>query len=163
MLPKTRLAEGFDLQRGYIEAVVMAPSGPIRIYCTHLSHVGPAQRLPQVEALLAAVRDAAAWGATWDGGGPAGFMFQETAPAMPEAAIVAGDFNFTPDHVEYPKIVEAGLVDACSRMSGETFPGEGRIDHVFVTPALASKVTRARVDSSTPASDHWPVFVELAL
>ena len=40
MLPKTRLAEGFDLQRGYIEAVVMAPSGPIRIYCTHLSHVG---------------------------------------------------------------------------------------------------------------------------
>jgi endonuclease/exonuclease/phosphatase family metal-dependent hydrolase len=26
MLPKTRLASGFDLQRGYIEAVVMAPS-----------------------------------------------------------------------------------------------------------------------------------------
>lgn len=44
MLSKTRLAEGFDLQRGYIEAVVMAPSGPIRIYCTHLSHVGPVQR-----------------------------------------------------------------------------------------------------------------------
>ena len=163
MLPKTRLAEGFDLQRGYIEAVVMAPSGPIRIYCTHLSHVGPAQRLPQVEALLAAVRDADARGATWDGGGPEGFVFQETAPAMPEAAIVAGDFNFAPDHAEYPKIAEAGLVDACSRMSDETFPGEGRIDHVFVTPALAFKVTRARVDSSTPASDHWPVFVELAL
>jgi len=163
MLPKTRLAEGFDLQRGYIEAVVMAPSGPIRIYCAHLSHVGLVQRLPQVEALLAAVRDADTTGATWDGGGPAEFMFQEMAPAMPQAAIVAGDLNFTPDHVEYPKIAEAGLVDACSRMSGETFPGEGRIDHVFVTPGLASKVTCARVDSSTPASGHWPVFVELAL
>lgn len=109
------------------------------------------------------MRDADAKGATWDGGGPAAFMFQETAPVMPEAAIVAGDFNFTPDHVEYPKIAEAGLVDACSRMSSETFRGEGRIDHVFVTPALASKVTRARVDPSTPASDHWPVVVELAL
>lgn len=163
MLPKTRLAQGFDLQRGYIEAVVTAPSGPIRIYCTHLSHVGSAQRLPQVEALLAAVRDADAKGATWDGGGPAEFMFQEPPPPMPGAAIVAGDFNFTPDHVEYPKITEAGLVDACRRMDGETFPGEGRIDHVFVTPDLAPKVTRAWIDAGTPASDHRPVFVDLAL
>ena len=162
MLPKTRLAEGFDLQRGYIEAVVTMPSGPIRIYCTHLSHIGPAQRLPQVDALLAAVRDADAKGATWDGGGPTEFIFQETAPAMPEAAIVAGDLNFTPDHIEYPKIINSGLVDACSRMDGETCPGEGRIDHVFVTPDLAPKVTRACVNASTPASDHWPVFVELA-
>ncbi|MGE5150636.1 MAG: endonuclease/exonuclease/phosphatase family protein, partial [Rhodospirillaceae bacterium] len=122
MLPKTRLLEGFDLQRGYIEAVVMAPSGPIRIYATHLSHVGSAQRLPQVEALLAAVRDAHSKGATWDGGGPNEFMFQETPPAIPEAAIVAGDLNFTSDHVEYPKMIAAGLIDACSRMRGETFP-----------------------------------------
>jgi endonuclease/exonuclease/phosphatase family metal-dependent hydrolase len=163
MLPKTRLAHGFDLQRGYIEAVVMAPSGPLRIYCTHLSHIGSGQRLPQVEALLAAVRDADAKGATWDGAGPEEFLFQEPALPMPAAAIVAGDFNFTPDHVEYPRITAAGLVDACSRMSGETFPGEGRIDHVFVTPDLAPKVTRAWVDSATPASDHWPVFVDFAL
>ena len=162
MLPKTRLAQGFDLQRGYIEAVVTAPSGPIRIYCTHLSHIGPAQRLPQVEALLAAVREADAKGATWDGAGPPEFMFQEPALPMPEAAIVAGDFNFTPEHIEYPKIVASGLVDACSQMSGETFPGEGRIDHVFVTPGLAPKVMRAWVDSKTPASDHWPVFVDFA-
>jgi endonuclease/exonuclease/phosphatase family metal-dependent hydrolase len=163
MLPKTRLAEGFDLQCGYIEAVVMAPAGPIRIYGTHLSHVGPAQRLLQVEALLAAARDADAKGATWDGGGPDEFMSQETPPAMPQAAIVAGDFNFTADHIEYPKIAAAGRVDACARMSGETFPGEGRIDHVFVTPDLAPKVKRAWVDAGTPASDHWPVFVEFAL
>jgi endonuclease/exonuclease/phosphatase family metal-dependent hydrolase len=163
MLPKTRLAEGFDLQRGYIEAVIAAPSGPIRIYCTHLSHVGSAQRLPQVDTLLAAVRDPDAKGATWDGGGPAEFMFQETAPKMPEAAIVAGDFNFTPDHVEYPEIINSGLVDACRNIGGETFPGEGRIDHVFVTSGLASKVTRAWVDAGTLASDHWPVFVDLAL
>jgi endonuclease/exonuclease/phosphatase family metal-dependent hydrolase len=162
MLPKTRLPQGFDLQRGYIKAVVMAPSGPFRVYCAHLSHIGPAQRLPQVEALLAAVSDADAAGATWDGAGPAEFLFHEPALAMPEAAVVAGDFNFTPGHVEYPKITAAGLVDACRLAAGESFPGEGRIDHVFVTPDLAPKVTRAWIDDDSPASDHWPVFVELS-
>ena len=150
MLPKTRLAEGFDLQRGYIEAVVMAPSGPIRIYCTHLSHVGPAQRLPQVEALLAAVRDADTKGATWDGGGPAEFMFQETAPAMPEAAIVAGDLNFTPDHVEYPKMVAAGLVDVCGRMEGRDLPRRGP-DRPCVRDARSCAEGHARLGRSEHA------------
>jgi endonuclease/exonuclease/phosphatase family metal-dependent hydrolase len=131
------------VQRGYIEAVVAAPSGPLRVYCAHLSHIGPPQRLPQVAALLAAVANADAVGATWDGVGPAEFMSQEPAPAMPEAAIVAGDFNFASGHPEYPHVTAAGLVDACGRVEGESFRGEGRIDHVFVTPDLAPKVRRA--------------------
>ena len=158
MLPKTRLAAGFDLQRGYIEAVVVAPSGPLRIYCTHLSHLGAEQRAPQIEALLAAVGSAAQTGATWDGTGPEDFIFHESELPVPASAIVAGDFNCTPDL--------PGLEDAW-RLAGnaekETFPGEGRIDHVFVTPDLAPKVTRAWIGQDNPASDHWPVFVELAL
>ncbi len=47
MLPKTRLASGFDLQRGYIEAVRHGANRPLRIYCAHLSHVSPVQRMPQ--------------------------------------------------------------------------------------------------------------------
>ena len=31
MLPKTRMGDTFDLQRGYIEAVIAAPSGAIRV------------------------------------------------------------------------------------------------------------------------------------
>jgi endonuclease/exonuclease/phosphatase family metal-dependent hydrolase len=167
MLPKTRLAAGFDLQRGYIEAVVMAPSGPLRIYCTHLSHVGPAQRLPQVEALMAAVKSYEMAGATWDGAGSGGFLFQEPALAVPAAAIVAGDLNFTPKHSEYPRVAASGLVDAWQAVGNseegvDSFPGEGRIDHVFVTPDLAPRVTRAWIDHGTPASDHWPLFVEFA-
>ena len=167
MLPKKRLASEFDLQRGYIEAVVMAPEGPLRIYCTHLSHVGSEQRLPQVEALMVAVRDCEMTGATWDGEASETFLFQEPAPAVPTAAIVAGDLNFTPHHPEYGRMSAAGLRDTWQAAgNGETgvesFPGRGRVDHVFATPDLASRVSRAWIDHSTPASDHWPVFVEFA-
>lgn len=167
MLPKTRLAAGFDLQRGYIEAVVTAPTGPLRIYCTHLSHIGPAQRLPQVEALTAAVKACGTVGATWDGAGPEAFLLRETELAVPAAAIVAGDLNFTPTHPEYPRLAASGLVDAWQaagkdEQDVDSFPGEGRIDHVFVTPDLAPRVTRAWIESGTPASDHWPLFVEFA-
>lgn len=167
MLPKTRLAAGFDLQRGYIEAVVMAPSGPLRIYCTHLSHVSPAQRLPQVDALMEAVKECERVGGTWDGAGADSFLFHETEPAVPASAIVAGDFNFTPTDREYPRLAASGLVDAWQAAGNgeqgvDSFPGEGRIDHVFVTPDLAPRVVRAWIDHGTPASDHWPLFVELA-
>jgi endonuclease/exonuclease/phosphatase family metal-dependent hydrolase len=65
MLPKKRSDDTFDLQRGYIEAVVAAPSGPLRVYCTHLSHISARERLPQISALVDAVERAADTGATW--------------------------------------------------------------------------------------------------
>jgi len=58
LLPKTRLVTGFDLQRGIVEAVVEAPSGPLRVHSVHLSHVGAQQRLPQVRALMDTVLNA---------------------------------------------------------------------------------------------------------
>jgi len=167
MLPKTRSADRFDLQRGYIESVIAAPSGPLRVYCTHLSHVATTHRLPQVTALLEAVERAADTGATWDATAPDSFLFQEPSLPVPASAIVAGDFNFTPVHPEYP-VATAHLKDAW-RVSGnpeegvESCPGDGRIDHVFVTPDLAAKVKRAWIGTGTVASDHWPVFVEFDL
>jgi endonuclease/exonuclease/phosphatase family metal-dependent hydrolase len=164
MLPKTRLTDRFDLQRGYIEAVIAVPSGALRVYCTHLSHIGAAQRLPQIDALLKAVGDAETVGATWDTTGPETFLFQEPSLAVPASAIVAGDMNFTPKHPEYPRVLAAGLADAWraagnSEEEVDSFPREGRIDHVFTTPDLAKKVTGARIGYGIPASDHWPVFV----
>lgn len=179
MLPKTRLVKAFDLQRGYIEAVIAAPSGPLRIYCTHLSHVGPQQRLPQVATLMDAVNDAATRGGTWDAAAPADFVFQDPAPDVPVAAIVAGDFNFTPTHSEYPLIcgtpspygrltTARHLTDAWTAAGNaeeevESFPREGRIDHVFITHDLVPKVKKAWIGHGVPASDHWPVFVEFDL
>ena len=179
MLPKVRLATLFDLQRGYVEAVVAAPSGPLRVYSTHLSHVGAQQRLPQVAALMDAVNRAPVTGGTWDATAGATFMFQEPAPAVPASAIVAGDFNFTPADPEYPLVCGAPgkrgrlataehLSDAWSAAGNneedvDSFPREGRIDHVFVTHDLAPRVKSARIGYGINASDHWPVFVELDL
>ena len=167
MLPKKYARTTFDLQRGFIEAVVAVPSGPIRVYCTHLSHVSPLERLPQINALLENVEHARDVGPTWDAMAPKTFMFQERPLPVPAPAIVAGDFNFIPTHPEYPRVVAAGLADAWraagnSEEDVDSFPREGRIDHVFVTPDLAPKVKRAWIGYGIPASDHWPVFVEFA-
>jgi endonuclease/exonuclease/phosphatase family metal-dependent hydrolase len=167
MLPKTRLTDRFDLQRGYIEAVIAVPSGALRVYCTHLSHVGAEQRLPQIEALMKAAQVAPDVGGTWDGAAPKTFLFQDASLPVPSSAIVAGDFNFTPAHPEYP-LATAQLKDAWraagnSEEEVDSFPREGRIDHVFVTPDLASKVKRAWIGYGIVASDHWPVFVEFDL
>jgi endonuclease/exonuclease/phosphatase family metal-dependent hydrolase len=179
MLPKVRLATTFDLQRGFIEAVVAAPSGPLRIYSTHLSHVGAQQRLPQVAALMDAVNRAPSNGGTWDAAAGETFMFQEPAPPVPASAIVAGDFNFTPAHLEYPLVCgtpstygrlataehlsDAWIAAGNSEEGVESFPREGRIDHVFVTHDLAPRVRKAWIGHGIEASDHWPVFVEFDL
>jgi hypothetical protein len=43
---------------------------------------------------MEAVKGCETAGATWDGAGPDGFLFQDPALAVPASAIVAGDFNF---------------------------------------------------------------------
>jgi endonuclease/exonuclease/phosphatase family metal-dependent hydrolase len=179
MLPKTRLMDVFDLQRGYIEAVIDAPFGALRVYCTHLSHVGPQQRLPQVGALMEAVNGARVRGATWDAAGPDSFMFQEPAFEVPSSAIVAGDFNFTPADPEYPLVCgapnkhgrlataehlfDAWIAAGNTEEEVDSSPRDGRIDHVFVTHDLVPKVKRAWIDYASKGSDHWPVFVEFDL
>lgn len=179
LLPKTQLVECFDLQRGFVEAAVATPSGPLRVYSVHLSHVGPQQRLPQVRALMDTVMNAERAGSTWDSAGTGTFMFQERRPDVPRSAILAGDFNFTPVHPEYPLVcgemssygrlgTALHLADAWTAAGNsedevDSFPREGRIDHVFVTPDLAPKVKRAWIGYGVNASDHWPVFVEFDL
>lgn len=179
LLPKNALVDRFDLQRGFVEAAIDAPFGPLRVHSVHLSHVGPQQRLPQVRALMDTVMNAERTGSTWDSAGGGTFMFQEPRPEVPRSAILAGDFNFTPAHPEYPLIcgevspqygrlaTTMHLADAWTAAGNtedvDSFPREGRIDHVFVTPDLAPKVKKAWIGYGIQASDHWPVFVEFDL
>lgn len=169
LLPKTILSAEFDLQRSVVEAVISAPSGALRVYSLHLSHLAPGQRLPQIAALLELVHGAARRGGVWDNAATDLLVFSEPAPPVPASAVVMGDFNFTHTDPEYPMMGRAvagdGLVDAWSQAGNaedrESFPDYGRIDHCFVTADLASRVRRAWIDDTTPASDHYPLFVEI--
>ncbi len=179
LLPKEQLVGCFDLQRGFVEAAIDTPSGPLRVYSVHFSHVGPQQRLPQVRALMETVLNAERVGPTWDSAAGDMFMFQERRPDVPRSAIVAGDFNFTAAHPEYPLVcgemsvygrlgTAMHLADAWSAAGNsedgvESFPTEGRIDHVVVTHDLAPKVKKAWIGHGIMASDHWPLFVEFDL
>ena len=60
-------------------------------------------------------------------------------------------------------LADAWIAAGNSEEEVNSFPREGRIDHVFVTHDLAPKVRKAWIDYGTNASDHWPVFVEFDL
>lgn len=185
LLPKRSLAGVFDLQRSVTEAVIEAPGGALRVYSAHLSHISAGQRLPQVRALLdfvaAAPRDGGAWDASHDD--PDWLDGMATA-ALPEPAVVLGDFNMTPDSAEYALICgerdpvrgrlpgvdqlrDAWVLAGHREGTGATFPADPttlrHIDHIFVTPSLAARVTRAFVAEDAVGSDHNPIFVELSI
>jgi endonuclease/exonuclease/phosphatase family metal-dependent hydrolase len=175
-LPHNSLVNHFDLQRGVVEAVIDAPGLSLRVYSVHLSHVSSRQRLPQARALMEFVQGAAN-GSPWDGKAGDGFIFQDAAPPMPQAAIVMGDMNCTQDDPEYALMAgyhaarrgrltrQDQLIDAWTALGNdeyvESFPREGRIDHCLVSPSLQPALMRAWIDQSANGSDHWPMFVEL--
>ena len=69
LLPKYATLTQHSIQQGALEAVIaFERAGPVRIYSVHLSHLGPALRLPQVEELLDIHARAESEGGAWCGG-----------------------------------------------------------------------------------------------
>lgn len=183
LLPKYGTLTQHSIQQGALEAVIVTDNaGPIRFYSTHLSHLSPATRLPQVEALLEIHVRAPGEGGAWCGGHPdpdAGWT-EGGMPPMPADAILLGDFNFEPDAQEYERIAGphserygrlnrlSGFVDAWIAAGGDerggaTIRGGRRIDFCFVSAPLATRVRSARVDDAAIGSDHQPLWVEIDL
>ena len=183
LLPKYATLTQHSIQQGALEAVIVTErAGPVRFYSLHLSHLAPATRLPQVEALLAAHARAPSEGGAWCGGHPepeAGWT-EGGMPPMPADAILMGDFNFEVNTVEYDRIVGplsekygrlnrvTGFVDAWvaaghGEDEGATIPQGRRIDHCFVSASLASRIRSARIDTNPAGSDHWPLWVDMDL
>ncbi|TMG80128.1 MAG: hydrolase [Betaproteobacteria bacterium] len=181
LLPKYGTLTQHSIQQGALEAVVITErAGPIRFYSVHLSHLSPATRLPQVEALLDIHLRAPSEGGAWCGGHPepeAGWTEGEMPP-MPADAILMGDFNFTWRATEYDRIVGpaserygrlnrlTGFVDAWvaaghSEDEGVTADNGKRIDFCFVSAALADRVRSACVDADATGSDHQPLWVDM--
>jgi endonuclease/exonuclease/phosphatase family metal-dependent hydrolase len=178
-LPKFGTVAQHSIQQGALEAVIRSERGTaLRVYSTHLSHLSPAVRLPQVEALLEIHRRAPGEGGAWCGGHPnaaAGWTEGEMPP-MPREAVLMGDFNFRPDGEEYRRIVGPdssygrlnnleGFVDGWvaaghAEHEGATCDGQ-RIDYIFVVAAWRGRIRSAWIDERAQGSDHQPIGIEL--
>ena len=153
LLPKFNTVNSMNMDTGAIECVVDVPSGPLRVYNTHLSAVkSPKERLMQIDRLLEIHRNAKDSGAAWSGDGryvdpveaenylQMDWSNGEPLPPMPADTVLMGDFNMIPESPEYLRIV------------GEALPVSGRSAHLdsFVDSWL---VTQEKLGE---APTWWP-------
>lgn len=183
LLPKYGMDGPLALQRSAVEGVIDGPLGLMRIYSVHLGHAAAPERVIQIEALLDIVRNAPQEGGVWSGR-YAGNHWKTDGPmpAMPEAALLMGDFNLEPHSAEYEQLVGPsdpkygrltrlkGLVDVWTHLGHnldgpetKTCPdekGDARIDYAFATLDIARKAKSMSVDQKAVGSDHQPIFVQ---
>lgn len=163
-----------SMPRVALEAVVEAPSGPVRVVTTHLEYYSARQRAAQVDRLREIHVEACSAQKLHAERG----SFR-SAP-RPQRAIVCGDFNMPPQDPlcarmaepfpgGVPRFVDAWKALKPGRPHPPTFhlheQHEGETpywcDYVYVTEDLAPRLETIRVDSATRASDHQPVIVEI--
>jgi len=188
-LPKWAYDAKFSMRIGALEAVIDGPLGPLRVYGLHLGHQDSEERQAQIAALLSLVRAAPAEGGAWTGPGIASgrdWGAGQSAPPMPDNAVLLGDFNMCPEAPEYAQLVAGGaggakdaepaFVDAWPAAGRGAEPGHSfitpperaeqaseRIDYCFTSPALAPKIRACHVDLAAKGSDHQPVWTEFAV
>jgi endonuclease/exonuclease/phosphatase family metal-dependent hydrolase len=183
LLPKFRSYTQVNGQRGALEGVIAAPSGPLRVYSIHLSSLSAEERLAQLDYLLPRLLDLPREGGICTG--PTWGPYEEMP--MPESCVIMGDCNFTPQSREYNQVVgEADyfygrivlghhLVDSWTQSGHGQDEGATwydleenkslplRLDYGFVSPDLADKIQNARIDEDAIGSDHQPYWFELEL
>ncbi|MHB1214204.1 MAG: endonuclease/exonuclease/phosphatase family protein [Thiobacillus sp.] len=168
-----------SMQRVLVEAVVSTDVGPLRVMTTHLEYYSQRQRQSQIDAIRRLHAEACAMSVRppriEEQGGPFEFF------PRPARALLCGDMNFSAGAPERAQLLAPfsngvpGFRDAWSVLH----PGENHaptvgihpvgfvdqpecFDFVFVTEGLASRLTAHGIDAETDASDHQPVWVELA-
>ncbi|MBA3447844.1 MAG: endonuclease/exonuclease/phosphatase family protein [Pseudaminobacter sp.] len=180
LLPRTRRLNRGNLQRSALEALIVTPTGPLRIYSVHVDHVSLEERAAQIRHLKDRV-----YAYPMEGGaitGAAEYGFPE--PPCPEEFILMGDFNMVRGSPEYTlmtgatddhegrQIVAHHPVDAFSLPGAapegtaswvdDNRPEKNRlIDYAFLHASLAGRVKRTWIDGEAKGSDHLPVWLEL--
>ncbi|WP_159952048.1 endonuclease/exonuclease/phosphatase family protein [Rhizobium sp. 18065] len=180
LLPRARTFDKLNLQRGALEAVIDAPGGAVRVYSVHLDHVSPDERIAQIAYLKARANGFVAEGGALTGA----IEFAVPDPALPADYLLMGDFNMEPEGPEYIAMVGQDdafygrvaradrPIDAAAHLKTLTADGYSwispdgavrkHLDYCFVSGGLVSRLKTAFVDNETTASDHYPVWVELA-
>lgn len=169
-----------SMQRILVEAVVeSAEVGPLRVMTTHLEYYSQRQRQAQIDAIRRLHAEACAMSARSPLAEEQGGAF-EVFP-RPAQALLCGDMNFTVWSPERSRILAPfdddvpGFLDAWSVLHRNEphapTVGVHRVDFVsqpecfdfiLVTERLAGRLKACGIDAETEASDHQPVWVELA-
>lgn len=168
-----------SMQRVLVEAVVTADIGPLRVMTTHLEYYSQRQRQAQIDAIRRLHLEACAMSARSPLAEEADSAF-EVLP-RPAQALLCGDMNFPASAPERSQILapfaggEPGFRDAWSVLHpNETHAPTVGIhpvgfidqpecfDFIFVTEGLAGRLKAHGIDAVTAASDHQPVWVEMA-
>ena len=178
LLPRTLRFSRGNLQRSALEALVIAPSGPIRIYSVHLDHVSVTERSLQISHLKERAFAYAGEGGAISGSAEYGFP----EPPRPEGFVLMGDFNMDRFSPEYALMVGEqddasretrtdpidvyalgdGLPDGAVSWVDDAKPETNRlIDFAFVEKSLARRIGKVRIDREAKGSDHLPVWFEL--
>jgi endonuclease/exonuclease/phosphatase family metal-dependent hydrolase len=181
LLPRSRTYDKLNLQRAALEVVIDAPGGAIRVYSVHLDHRSPEERIAQIQFLKQRLSAYGVEGGAVTGAEEFGF------PEIPHADdyVVMGDFNMMPERPEYVAMVGSSdyyygrtatattPVDALDHIGARgpnTYtweePGKPEIrqflDYCFVSASLAGRLKSGSVDEACIASDHKPIWVEIA-
>jgi endonuclease/exonuclease/phosphatase family metal-dependent hydrolase len=160
------------MQRQAIEAVVQAPSGPLRVVTTHLEYYSASHRAAQIERLRALQAEVQANAAAPAAPAPSPY----DAVPRPASLVLCGDLNFLPSGQECTQLFAPPLVDAWSFFrKGEPHPPSTGLfdraqwpigghcrDYFAVTGDVARRIASLEVDLGTDASDHQPLQLTLA-
>lgn len=169
-----------SMQRLLLEAVVQAPFGPLRVLTTHLEYYSRVQRLAQIDAIRSRHAEACAHARQpRPSKGEEGGSFQVFP--RPATALLCGDMNFPAQAEERRRLLAAFADDTPPwRDSWEVLHpavahaptvGIHPVDFVdrpecydfwFLTEDLAPRLLDQGVNTDTQASDHQPVWIELA-
>lgn len=101
----------------------------------------------------------------------------ETEKRYPPMWVLTGDFNFTPESVEYQSILRTNFMDVVSiKGTGTKAKGIGQhaqltLDYIFAGPKFISldplitqvKIQDNRVMHHQTVSDHYPMFAKLPI
>lgn len=169
-----------SMQRVLVEAVIRAGPGPIRVLTTHLEYYSRPQREAQIDAIRRLHAEACAHARRpRQGKGEEGGSFEVFE--RPRSAILCGDMNYPAEAAERARMLAPygdGSVDwrdSWALLHGDRAhaPTVGVhevdwvdrpccFDFVFLTEDLVPRLRGHHVNADTAASDHQPVWVELA-
>ena len=180
LLPRTRRLSSGNLQRAALEALIITPSGPLRVYSVHIDHLSHEERILQIRHLKERVYAFPSEGGAITGAAEYGFP----EPPCPEEFVMMGDFNMIPgsrdyhamtgepdsqkgQHISWNQPVDAfalkPLPAAAATFVDEANPETSKvIDYVFLHAALSPRVVGVGIDADAEGSDHLPVWLQLS-